>query len=248
MLPTRDGRFKARILDHGISDTGPNSLATFVCKFQPNQELLNGEWEPVDEDFEISGYFYLEKRDGTLNTFTLDKLKAALGWDGRDPTWLQEADLSEAIVQITLGYEQYNGQERIKVQFIDHEDATPNAVPHADEAVCRAIKTRLGAKLRALAGNAPKSAAKPTSRPKPPAAPAAPVKAKTAPVPESTLEEAWAAFADTCQEVGITEQEGMEGLWFRILGELFPDKESDDFTPADWGLVLAEAPNRVVPY
>ena len=27
MLPTRDGRFKARILDHGVSDTGPNSLA-----------------------------------------------------------------------------------------------------------------------------------------------------------------------------------------------------------------------------
>ena len=247
MLPTRDGRFKARILDHGISDTGPNSLATFVCKFQPNQELLNGEWEPVDEDFEISGYFYLEKRDGSLNTFTLDKLKAALGWDGRDPMWLQDADLSEAIVQITLGYEQYNGQERIKVQFIDAENAAPNAVPHADEAVRKAIKTRLGPQLRALAGGAPKSTPAPTGRPKPPTPPAK-AKTATATVPESTLEDAWAAFTDTCQEVGITEQEGMEGLWFRILGELFPDKQTDDFTPADWGLVLAEAPKKVVPY
>jgi len=245
MLPTRDGRFKARILDHGISDTGPNSLATFVCKFQLNQELVNGEWEPVDEDFEISGYFYLEKKDRTLNTFTLDKLKAALGWDGRDPTWLQEADLSEAIVQITLGYEEYNGQERIKVQFIDHEDAVPSAVPHADEAACKAIKTRLGAKLRALAGGTPKSPPKPAGRPRPPKA--SPSTA-TAVAPESTLDEAWAAFADACQEVNVTEQDQMDGQWFRILAELFPDKQMDDLTPADWGVVLAEAPKKVVPF
>ena len=245
MLPTRDGRFKARILDHGVSDTGPNSLATFVCQFQPNQELVNGEWEPVDEDFEITGYFYLEKKDGTLNTFTLDKLKAALGWDGRDPMWLQEADLSETVVQITLGYQEYNGQDRIKVQFIDAEDAAPSAVPHADNAACKAIKTRLGAKLRALAGSAPKSASKPTGRPKPPAPPA---RTTTATVPDSNLQEAWAAFVDACQEVNTTEQEEMEGLWFRILSELFPGKQTDDFTAADWGIVLAEAPKKVVPY
>ena len=242
MLPTRDGRFKASILDHGVSDTGPNSLATFVCQFQPIQELVNGEWEPVEEDFEITGYFYLEKKDGSLNTFTLDKLKAACGWDGRDPLWLQDADLSQTIVQITLGYEQYNGQDRIKVRFIDAEDAVGGAIPHADDSARKAIKTRLGAKMRALAGGSPKSAPKPTGRPKPPTAPA---KTKA---PESTLEEAWAAFADACQEVNVTEQEEMEGLWFRILAELFPDKQPDDFTPADWGVVLAEAPEKVTPF
>ena len=242
MLPNRDGRFKARVLDHGVSDTGPNSLATFVCQFQPTQELLGGQWEPIDEDFEITGYFYLEKKDGALNTFTLDKLKAAFGWDGRDPGWLQEADMSETVVQITLGYEHYNNQDRIKVQFVDHEDTTASGVPHADETVRRAIRTRLGPKLRSLAGGSPGSSPRPAGRPRPPKAPS------TAKAAESTLEKAWAAFTDACQEVNVTEQEEMEGLWFRILSELFPNKQPDELTPADWGVVLAEAPKQAVPF
>ena len=203
---------------------------------------------PIDEVFEITGYSYLEKKDGSLNAFTLDKLKASFGWDGRDPLWLQDADLSETVVQITLGYEQYNGRDRIKVQFIDPEDATGGAVPHADDSIRKAIKTRLGAKLRALAGSSPRSTTKPSGRPKPPKAPPKSTGTAPAKAPESTLEEAWAAFVPACQEVNITEQQGMEGLWFRILSELFPDKQPEDFTAADRGVVLVEAPKQTVPY
>ena len=35
--------------------------------------------------------------------------------------------------------------------------------------------------------------------------------------------------------------------WFRILGELFPGKQPDELTPADWGIFIAEAPGKIVP-
>ncbi len=154
MLPNREGRFKATILEHGVAETGPNSLATFVCRFQLVQELISGQWEPVEEDFDITGYFYLEKRDGSLNTVIIDQLRKAFGWDGRDPFWLQDTDFSGLQVQIKLGWERWNDQDRLKVQWIDAEDATPLGVPQTDENVRRSIANRLGAKLRANAGGA----------------------------------------------------------------------------------------------
>lgn len=152
MLPNREGRFKATILDHGVSETGPNNLATFVCQYKPVAELANGEWVDVDEDFEISGYHYLEKRDGSINQVTVDSLKAAFGWDGRDPFWLQDADMSGVVVQIKLGFEDYNGKQRIKVQFVDAEDSTGGSVPKSDDNSRRSLNNRLGSKFRALAG------------------------------------------------------------------------------------------------
>lgn len=142
MLPNREGRFKAAILEHGVAETGPNHLATFVCKFRLTEELVNGEWTPVDDDFQITGYFYLEKKDGTLNTVTIDSLKSAFGWDGRDPFWLQDADFDGLIVQVKLTYEQYNGQTRLKVQYVDAENATPSEVPKANDDARRSINTR----------------------------------------------------------------------------------------------------------
>ena len=136
MLPNREGRFKASILEHGVGETGPNRLATFVCKFALAQELAGSEWIAVDEELDITGYFYLEKKDGSINTITVDQLKGAFGWDGRDPLWLQDADFSQLIVQVKLEFELYEGKTRLKVRYVDAEDATPAAsLARAFEAV-----------------------------------------------------------------------------------------------------------------
>jgi hypothetical protein len=83
MLPNREGRFKAVILEHGVAETGKNNLATFVCRFQLEDELVQNEWVHLDELLDITGYLHLEKKDGSLNTITIDALKAAFGWDDR---------------------------------------------------------------------------------------------------------------------------------------------------------------------
>lgn len=229
MLPNREGRFKAIIVEYGVSETGQNHLATWTAKFRLLEELANGEWLACDaEGFEITGYFYLEKKDGTLNTTTIDALKAALGWDGRDPFWLQDADLTQTIVQLKLAYEEYNGQIRIKVKFIDAENATPNDVPKADDAGRRSINTRLGAKFRANAGGAPAPAPKPPagSRPTPPKP------APTSPTKGLTMQEAWDAFVKACPP--NSDQKQIESEWFRLLGEMFPGQQPEELTPQEW--------------
>ena len=246
MLPNREGRFKAAILEHGVNETGPNNLATFVCRFRLNQELVNGEWAPVDEDFDIVGYFYLEKKDGSLNSITIDMLKAAFGWDGRDPFWLQDADLGEHVVQVKLTFEEYEGRTRIKVQYVDAENASPASVPQADDTARRSIGSRLGAKFRANAGGTPAPAPKPPAGSKP--TPTKP-KAATAPLPGAppvaTMQQAWETFVKACPS--NWQQTDIESEWFRILGELFPGKQPDELKPTDWGIFIAEAPGKIVP-
>jgi hypothetical protein len=271
MLPNREGRFKAAIGDHGVAETGPNNLATFVCQYKPIAELVNGEWADVGEDFEISGYHYLEKKDGSINQVTIDSLKAAFGWDGRDPFWLQDADMSESVVQIKLGFEEYEGKQRIKVQFVDAEGASPRDVPKADDNSRRSINTRLGAKFRAMAGGSPAPAPKPTAaRPTPPQAKpaAAPPPTSTAgasasapasgsgssppaaTTPQATMEQAWAEFSKHCldRDGKPLSQEQTEAEWFAVLGQLFPGKQPDDLSPADWAVMRDEGPNHITPF
>jgi hypothetical protein len=226
MLPNREGRFKATILEHGVAETGPNKLATFVCRFQLTQELINSEWEPVEEDLDITGYFYLEKRDGTLNTVTIDHLKSAFGWDGRDPFWLQDADFGQLVVQVKLAFETYDNKTRLKVQYVDAEDATPSGVPQADDGARRSIATRLGAKFRANAGGTPAPAPKP-SRP-----------ATAAAAQDLTMQQAWESFTKACPQTYTPDQ--VESEWFRRLGETFPGKQPEQLTPQEWARFAAE--------
>jgi hypothetical protein len=130
----------------------------------------------------------------SANTITIDHLKSAFGWDGRDPFWLQDADFSQHVVQLKLAFETYDNKTRLKVQYVDAEDATPSGVPQADDAARRAIGTRLGSKFRANAGGTPAAAPKPNpgSRPAPPkpasaAAPSAPPQIAAG----ITMQQAW---------------------------------------------------------
>jgi hypothetical protein len=254
MLPNREGRFKATILEHGVAETGPNNLATFVCRYKLASEMVDGEWLAVDEDFDITGYHYLEKKDGSINQVTVDSLKEAFGWDGRDPFWLQDADMANLVVQVKCGFEEYNGRNRLKVQFVDSEDSTGGGVPKADDTTRRSINTRLGPKFRAMAGGTPAPVAKPAAKPashKP--TPAAPHKSApssptaTAAPAESTMEAAWAEFTAACPGDKWT-QDAVEKEWFRILAELFPGKQPDKLSPAEWGVMLAEGPGRIIPF
>ncbi|TWT40486.1 hypothetical protein RAS1_41970 [Phycisphaerae bacterium RAS1] len=254
MLPNREGRFKATILEHGVAETGQNKLATFVVRFQLIQELINGEWNPVEEELDITGYFYLEKKDGTINAVTIDNLTGAFGWDGRDPFWLQDADFGQLVVQVKLAFEQYNNRTRIKVQYVDAEDASPAGVPQADDAARRSIATRLGAKFRANAGGTPAPAPKPPAGTRPSAPKAKPSAAQApkpstpaAPAPQGlTMQQAWDAFAKACP--ANCTPENVESEWFRLLGEMFPGKQPEQLTPPEWATFVSEAPPKVVPF
>ena len=262
MIPNREGLFNAHAAEVGVDETGPNKLATCIIKFKLYEELqASGEWADCAADnFEITGYFYLEKKDGSLNSITIDALKAALGWDGRDPFWLQETDLSQHAVQLKLAFEEYNGKTRLKVQYLNPFGSTgTGGVTKADGAAKTAIRNRLGSKLRALAGPAQKPAqpaappnlppAKPKAPPVPPtpAAEAPAPEPAAAPGPDGTMAQAWEEFIKHCDGEKWT-QDAVEQEWFRILAELFPGKQPDALSPTEWAVMRDQGPCEILPF
>lgn len=267
MIPNREGLFNAYPVEIGVDETGPNKLATCIICFQLYEEFQpSGEWTDCSaEKLDVTGYFYLEKRDGTLNTVTLDSVKSALGWDGRDPFWLQESDLSAHPVQLRLAFEEYGGKTRLKVQYLNPYGSTGGgSVTKAEGAAKTAIRNRLGSKLRALAGPAQAGQAKPAApptlppaKPKAPAtpAPSSPPAAKSEPGAESprdtsgqaSMETAWSEFVKHCPSPQW-DQEAVETEWFRILAELFPGKQPDELTGAEWAAMRDRGPSNIIPF
>ena len=255
MLPDREGRFKASIAEHGVDETGPNNLATFVCKFALTEELVGGQWTPLGPDessLDITGYFYLEKRDGSINTVTVENLKEAFGWDGRDLLWLKNADFANLTVQVKLEYQTYQGKNgsktNLKVRYVNAEHSSGGGgVPRASDDTIKAMSLRLGSKLRALAGGTPAATPKPNGKPvAPPAKPKTPVAPPAAQSAKTvTMQQAWEKFAVECP--ATWQDKDREEEWFRILAELFPGKETDALKPADWAVVLEQAPAKIIP-
>ena len=238
MLPNREGRWKARITERGVADTGPNNLCTFTASLQLVQELVENDWADVEDDLNITGYFYLEKRDRTLNTATIENLKRATGWDGRDAMWLQDTDLSGILVQVTTKIEEYKGVQKVRIGFIYAEDAKPAGVAKADDTARRSITTRLGAKLRANAGGTPMS---PSSKSPVPAAPAKPAAATAA----NRSGEAWSAFVAATPTF---DENGKATEWFRILEAIHPGKKQDELTDEEWGVFISTLHEHLLPF
>lgn len=237
MLPAREGRFLARVLDRGVDETGPNDLLTCTCDYHIVHEQTSEGWADVPDDWRITGYHYLVKRDGSINESTIKQLKAAFGWDGRDPFIIQEMDLPEDhLVQITVAMETYNGQTKPKVNWVDSKDATGGGVSKADDQKKKALASKYGSQFRAAAGGTPVAAPKTTGKPAvpqaKPAAPVAPAKKKAAPKP-STQTECWEMF--TVQSPDITAEERSERWWAAIEKFLPGCDATDDWTPEQWG-------------
>jgi len=259
MLANREGLFHAYPVDIGVSETRENKLLQVAVCYQLFEELVQGRWTDIlSEGLEITGYHILEKRDHSLNDRTIEALKAALGWDGRDPFWLQDnaEALSQKPVQVRLGFEEYNGSTRLRVQFINPHGSKRVGVGKADDGMRRTVANRLGPKFRALAGGAPAPAAKPAGNP---ARGRGSVPATRGPSPSASLppeapagcsmEEAWASFCASYEKLGPKgNPEDREQQWFAALGKLFPGRQPSELSARDWGTVAAEAPGMICPF
>ncbi len=230
----KDGRYKAKLIEGGIAETGQNKLCTFNARFRLEQAHDGQDWKPCEAE-EIMGCFYLEKKDGGLNDRAIESLCESFGWDGRDPFWLQDTDLTERTVQLTIASETYDKKTRPRVKWINNENAEPVGVQRATGSARSAIANRLSSKFRAHAGGTPRPAATPTA-PKP-----------TPPKQNGvTMESAWAAFVAACPEKftdGDRERE-----WFRILADMYGDRDPKTLTGAEWGRFVGEAPGKITPF
>jgi len=160
---------------------------------------------------------------------------------------------------LKLAFEEYNGKTRLKVQYLNPYGSTgAGGVTKAEGAAKTAIRNRLGSKLRALAGPAQPAQAKPPASPKlPPAKPKAPPTSAPPSVPastpkpqangEATMEQAWEEFVKHCPPEKW-DREAIEKEWFRIIAELFPGKQPDELSGAEWAVMRDEGPARILPF
>jgi len=244
MLANREGLFHAYPVEIGLGETQQNKLLQIVVLYRLFEELVQGSWtDVVGENLEITGYHFLEKRDHSLNETTIEALKAALGWDGRDPFWLQDhaAELAQKPVQVKLGFEEYNGSTTLKVQFLNPYGSRGGGVPRAGDEMRRSVANRLGPRFRALAGGTPTHSPKPASK-----SVAQPTPTATAPAPAS-MEQAWEEFCKHCPPPKWNSQ-AVEQEWFRVIAELFPGRQPDQLSPIDWGVMRTEGPGRIIPF
>lgn len=116
------------------------------------------DWRGYEEHFAF-GDFWVVKKDGTINTKSVQQLVAALGWSGdlRHVT----GSPPEVEVQVTVKAEEHNGKTYHKVSWINPGNYTPRPEGASDGDVAQ-LQARFGSLLRAAA-----SAVKPEAVPAP---------------------------------------------------------------------------------
>jgi hypothetical protein len=246
-MASREGRFRARVIERGVSQQGENKLATAVLKFALTEEAVPEGWNDIQaEMLEIVGWFYFEKKDHSVNTFTFDALGAAFGWDKAEIFWFEDAP-EVPDVQVTLAFDTYTAKDgtsktSLKVKWINAYDSEAGQdVPKSDKPTRDAITARLGSKLRALYGGskpAAKAAPAPSAPKTPPVTPTSTPKPPAAPAPTES-----ACNADTCWKA-MTEWASankvnpkmLEIEWFRILKEVGGTQNLAEIE--DWAAIL----------
>lgn len=264
MTPTRPGTYRAKVLNRGVGEVGRDSrLLALTAEYHIVQERVNGEWYemgPDEQNWTISGTHFIEKKDGTMNEFTIKKLMAAFGWNGVDVFALDDAPLpDDHLVRLELDWETYKDKKQMRVKWIDAADSEAGGgIVRASASERSAIEARVGGKLRALfGGTQPPVPAKPAGSPTRPAPAPAPAKpAATAPVPATTTAEyngpqnvndLWAWFVAT--HVPTIAQTDQERAWFKALRDVFGDRERyDSLTPVECERFVAEAGKYVLPF
>lgn len=225
--------FLASVSRSAVNETGPNNLITCIIEFDIIRDLTHGT--ETEEGTYITAFQYLQKRDGNINTFTIDALKDAFGWDGVDVDFLNNLDDMEA--EITVDAEEYDGKIRSKVQFINRPGGNRRAVEPADESTMKNIKNTIGAKLRAYSGGTPKP--KPGKADK--AAPEKKAPAKKAPAKGAsakkklTIDAVWEALESTLDECT---QEDKEQKFFHVVEACAGEKDAEDCTQEEYQAML----------
>jgi len=141
---------------------------SWACQFKivegPGDQGGWDDWSTYD--FELTGYFYFIKNDRTPNAKTIDSMKAALGWDGVDIAWLNDADFSKTLVQIDVKSEVYNGESKLKVAWLNpHDYSGGGNLEKMDASVLKTVSAQWGSSLRANAGPAQTRPTSPPARP-----------------------------------------------------------------------------------
>ena len=161
------GNFRGPVISYGLNKVESGAQSVYLT-VRIEEIWYEGEWcDYREHQLEVSGDIWIVKKDGSINERQVRSLIDYAGWDGSllsicDQSWCPPP------VQITVGEDEYQGNVRYRINWLNHYDRMPGGGNvSAEEA--KELQARYGAQLRALSGNATRNAAAP-----PPGAPAKP--------------------------------------------------------------------------
>jgi hypothetical protein len=162
----RPGIFKADLIRWSVRTSQQSSAIAISIEFLVMAQLDGAAWADWTqyEDHSIYGDFWVVKSNGTINTPAVENLASAIGWNG-DLEAIQ-GDPPGGQVQITVKEEEYNGQKRLKVAWINPGDFSPVPAGVSTEQV-REMQMRFGSLLRAAAAGSGKPKPQERKRPDP---------------------------------------------------------------------------------
>lgn len=207
-----------------------------------------------DPPVRLKGYQSLTTKDGALNTRCLESLRQCFpDWDGADPFWFEDADLSDCDLSVVVEDEvsDRDGKTYNKVAWINPPGGrSGGAMPASGNRAT--ILAKYGSRFRALAGGVP---AKPAAPMPQPAAPRpAPVEDAGAAAPPdepdggaraSDMTECWRAFCEACPH---KDRATINKAWWATLKDTVPGRQQGDFTPGDWGRVMNAIEGAQLPF
>jgi hypothetical protein len=209
-----------------------------------NGTLIFSAYFLVGEQIGITGYFSMTTKDGAISERNVRTLRDVYGWDGCDPFWLIDNDLSQIEVEIVVEDQTgRDGKPMRSVAWLNKPGGKGNGKTR--ESGDRAsILAKYGSRFRAMAGGSSSpskpSTPRPSNIPKAPAPPPAPVRHDG---PVSDMNECWDAF---CKQVNdLMSQEEAADQWFKLI-ESTAGKSAEKCSPQDWGRIKAEISNFVI--
>jgi len=146
----RAGTFKAKPVYWGLNRYDTGSIAVSM-KFEILSQLEDDIWNSWETYAPVAvwGKFFIVKKDGTINTRTVEDLAKATGWNG-DPTAVGAGEAPDCIVQLTVEPNEYKGVTTYEAQWIN-----PDGYVHQgggmSEGDLSDIQVRYGSLLRAAA-------------------------------------------------------------------------------------------------
>lgn len=213
------GKYRARALSAGAYESTGGAL------------MVGVQWELDNpERNTITSRTCLISKAGVVQEKRIAEIREwAPGWDGVSMEWFgQHFTEFDVEVVIERRVDSYDNKEKPEVAFINPVGGGSghNAIPAADQ---KALGAKYGARLRAIAGAAPK--------PMNTATPATPKPAAHDPVAEKKTA-AWNAFKET-----YTGADGERNTaWFALVARAVPGKtDYNTFTADDWDAVINAA-------
>jgi hypothetical protein len=145
----REGIFKV-VPSEWIVEQAESGAIGIKIKFSIIEYLENGQWADWRNfgPYDVTGTYWVVKKDGAINTVTVKQLVESLGWDGTFA--YVDKDAPQVVVQVKVEQSTYDGKTFFKAGWMNPGNYTPEK-KQLDPDIVKNLDSRFGSLLRAAA-------------------------------------------------------------------------------------------------